>query len=67
MKTKNTIEDDLDAIRDKIYEEIKDMSPAEEVEYFKRETEETIKKYGLRLVKSAQETAVSITDKENLI
>jgi hypothetical protein len=40
-------------------EEIKDMSPAEEVEYFRRETEETIKKYGLRLVKSAQETVAS--------
>ncbi|MDR3338033.1 MAG: hypothetical protein LBT16_12605 [Treponema sp.] len=56
MKNKNTIEDDLDAIRDQIYEEIKDMSPAEEVEYFNRETAEAIKKYGLRVAKSAQET-----------
>jgi hypothetical protein len=59
MKNKNMIEADLDVIRDKIYEEIKDLSPAEEVEYFRRETEETIKKYGLRLVKSAQETVAS--------
>jgi hypothetical protein len=59
MKSKNTIEADLDIIRDKIYEEIKDMSPSEEVEYFRCKTEETIKRYGLRLVKSAQETVVS--------
>jgi hypothetical protein len=56
MKTKNTIEDDLDAIRDKIYEEIKDMSPAEEVGCFNRVTEPIIKKYGLRVLKSAHET-----------
>jgi hypothetical protein len=56
MKTKNTIEDDLDAIRDKIYERIKDMSPTEEVEYFNRVTEPIIKKYGLKTVNSARET-----------
>jgi hypothetical protein len=56
--SKNTIEDDLDAIRDQICEEIKTMSPSEINEYFRKETEETIKKYGLRLVKSAQETVV---------
>jgi hypothetical protein len=58
MKTKNTIEEDLDIIRDQICEEIKNMSPSKINEYFRKETEETIKKYGLRLVKSAQETVV---------
>jgi hypothetical protein len=56
MKTKNVIEDDLDVIRNKIYEKIKGMSPVEEVEHFDRATEEVIEKYGLRVVKSAQET-----------
>jgi hypothetical protein len=57
MKTKNTIEDDLDAIRDQICEEIKDMSPSEVSEYFHKETADVIKKHAFRLVKSAQETA----------
>jgi hypothetical protein len=56
MKTKNTIEDDLDTIRDQICDEIKDMFPSEINEYFHRETAETIKKYGLRVAKPVQET-----------
>jgi hypothetical protein len=56
MKTKNTIEDDLDVIRDQICEEIKDMSPSEISEYFHKETADVIEKYGLRVVKSVQET-----------
>jgi hypothetical protein len=56
MKTKNTIEDDLDIIRDQICEEIKGMSPSEINEYFRKATEEPIKKYDLRLVKSAHST-----------
>jgi hypothetical protein len=58
MKTKNTIEDDLDAIRDQICEEIKGMSPSEITDYFRKGTADAIKKYGLRLVKSAQEAAL---------
>jgi hypothetical protein len=54
MKTNNTIEDEIDAIRDKICEEIKDMTPSEINEYFNRETEKTIKKYGLKTVKFVQ-------------
>jgi hypothetical protein len=52
-KTNNPIEDEIDAIRDQIYEEIKDMSPAEETEYFRRETEAVIKQYSFRVAKSA--------------
>jgi hypothetical protein len=56
MKTKNTIEDNLDVIRDQICEEIKDMSPSEINEYFHKETADVVEKYGLRVVKSAHET-----------
>jgi hypothetical protein len=52
-KTSNPIEDEIDAIRDQIYEEIKGMSPAEETEYFRRETEAVIKRYSFRVAKSA--------------
>ena len=34
MKLTTDIEDAVDAIRDSIYEEIKDMTPAEETAYF---------------------------------
>jgi hypothetical protein len=53
MKNPNTIEAELDAIRDKIYEEIKDMTPEEETAYFQRETADVITQYGLKLVKPA--------------
>jgi hypothetical protein len=53
VKMSNPIEDEIDAIRDQIYEEIKDMSPSEVTEYFRRETEAVIKQYNFRVVKSA--------------
>jgi len=58
MKKLNMIEAELDAIRDKIYEEIKDMTPEEETAYFQRETADAIRQYGLRLVKSAPSAPV---------
>jgi hypothetical protein len=59
MTTQNTIEDDLDVIRDKIYEKVKDMTPSERTAYFNHITDPVIEKYGLRVVKSVQE-AVSV-------
>jgi hypothetical protein len=53
MKLTTDIEDQVDAIRDKIYEEIKDMSPSEETAYFNAQGEEAKEKYNFRVVKSA--------------
>ena len=46
----NTFEEELDAIRLAIYEEIKDMTPEEQVIYFNAQAEPIIKEYGLRAV-----------------
>ena len=43
----NTFEDELDAIRLAIYEEIKDMTPEEEVAYIKSLSAPILKEYGL--------------------
>ena len=46
-KIYDDFEDELDAIRVGIYEEIKNMTPEEEIAYFRRETEPIIKELGL--------------------
>jgi len=56
MKTPNTIEQDINRIRLKIYEETKDMTPAQRVDYYRRNTEPIIKQYGFKVVSSAKET-----------
>ncbi len=38
---------EIHTIRETIYEEIKHMTPKEQVEYFHREAQEAIMKYGL--------------------
>ena len=48
MKHINTFEDELDEIRVKIYEQIKDMGAEERVEYLKSLTAPILKEYGLR-------------------
>ena len=55
MKTPNTIEDEIDRIRLKIYEETKDMTPAQRVEHRRRRTEPIIKKWGFKVVGGAEE------------
>ena len=40
MKLTTDIEDQVDAIRDEIYEEIKDMSPSDETAYFNAKAKE---------------------------
>ncbi|MDR0868464.1 MAG: hypothetical protein LBP75_08355 [Planctomycetota bacterium] len=45
----NPVEDEIDAIRDKIYENIKDMTPDERTAYFRRRTEPVIKQYHLKM------------------
>ncbi|GHV74870.1 hypothetical protein AGMMS49940_21720 [Spirochaetia bacterium] len=47
MKSKNIIEDEVDAIRDKIYEKIKDMSPEEEIAYINAQADAVCKEFGI--------------------
>ena len=46
----NSFEEELDAIRLAIYEEIKDMTPEERVAYFNAQAEPILKEYGLQTV-----------------
>ena len=53
MKLTTDIEDEVDAIRDRIYEKIKDMKPDEEIAYFNSMVREAAEKYNFQVVKSA--------------
>ena len=53
MKLTTDIEDQVDAIRDEIYEKIKDMSSSEETAYFNVIAEEAREKHNFRVIKSA--------------
>lgn len=46
---KDTLETELNTIRLKLYEEIKDMTPEEEVVYIRTQTAPLIKRYGLKM------------------
>ena len=52
MRLTSDIEDEIDAIRDQIYEEIKDMTSSERTAYFNAITEEA-RKRGIRVLSSA--------------
>ena len=54
MKLTTDIEDQIDAIRDKIYEEIKDMTSSEETAYFNALANEARQKYNFHVIKSAK-------------
>ena len=54
MKKKNTIEDELDAIRVSLYEETKNMSPSELTAYIKAQTEPMLKEHGITPVRGVQ-------------
>ena len=53
MKTVSTIEQEINQIRLATYEKIKDMSPAEITEYYRKSGEATAKKYGFKIIESA--------------
>ena len=55
MKLTTDIEEEIDAIRDKIYEEIKDMTSSERTKYFNDIAEKARKVHGFRVLKSAVE------------
>ena len=52
MKTPNTIEDEVNRIRLKIYEETKDMTPSQRAERRIRSVEAGIKKSGFQFIVS---------------
>jgi len=62
VKKPDTILDEVHAIRRQIDEATKDMSSLERTAYFNKRGEESARKYGFRLVKSARSTT-SIQDK----
>ncbi|MDR1787106.1 MAG: hypothetical protein LBR16_01430 [Treponema sp.] len=45
----SNIEEEIDAIRDRIYEEIKDMSAAEQTNYFNSRAEKVCAQFGLKV------------------
>ena len=57
MKLTTDIEEQVDAIRDKIYEKIKDMSPSEEIAYFNAIAEKARKKHNFHVVKTTTKNA----------
>ena len=50
MKTPNTIEQEINEIRVKIYERTKDMTPQQRVEYYRKSGEASAKKYGFKVI-----------------
>ena len=57
MKMTCEIEDRFDAIRDKIYDKIKDMSPGERTAYYNAIAEEAKIKHNFHVIKSAVNNA----------
>jgi len=55
MKTPNTIEQEINQIRLRIYEETKNMTIQERVERINKIGEAAAKKYGFKIVASAKE------------
>ena len=54
MNIYTDIEDEVDTIRDKIYEEIKDMPHKEEIAYFNACAREAQTKYNIRVISGIQ-------------
>jgi hypothetical protein len=62
MKAISKVEQEVNQIRLKIYEEIKDMTPAQLFEYYRQSTEATIKKYGFKVILNAKENPPSLVE-----
>ena len=58
MKTPNTIQDEIDEIRLRIYERTKNMTPSEITEYYRKSGEATAKKYGFKIYNNPVEMKV---------
>ena len=59
MNPNNIIEEEINRIRLEIYEETKNMNPKQLTEYYKKSTEDTIEKYGFKVVASARENTLA--------
>ena len=59
MKLTTDIEDAVDAIRDAIYEEIKDMTSEERAAYYNAIAEEARKKHNIQIIPSAKGAATA--------
>jgi hypothetical protein len=55
MNSIKTVEQEVNQIRLSIYEETKNMNPMQLTEYYKKNTDAAIKKYGFRVVASAKD------------
>jgi len=55
MKTPDTIEQEVNQIRLQIYERTKGMTPAQLTEYYKNSGEASSRKYGFKIISSANE------------
>ncbi|MDR2590759.1 MAG: hypothetical protein LBC71_07230 [Oscillospiraceae bacterium] len=55
MKTINLIEQEVNQIRLTIYEKIKDMTPTQVTDYYRKSGEATAKKHGFKIIESARE------------
>ena len=58
MKAISKIEQEVNQIRLEIYEKTKDMTPAQLTEYYRKSTDDTIKKYGFKVIASARENTI---------
>ncbi|MDR0548243.1 MAG: hypothetical protein LBI10_02350 [Deltaproteobacteria bacterium] len=50
--SKNTIEDELDAIRIELYEETKNMTISERLEYYHKQVEPVYQEFGIKQIDS---------------
>ena len=55
MKTPNTIEDEIDAIRLAIYKKIKGMTTPQVTEYYRKSGEAVAKEFGFKIYASVEE------------
>jgi hypothetical protein len=58
MKPINKIEQEINQIRQRIYEETKNMTPEQRVERVNKIGEAAAKKYGFKRIASAKETGI---------
>jgi len=55
MKPNSPIEHEVNKVRLAIYGKIKNMTPAQVTEYYRKSGEATAKKYGFKIIESANE------------
>jgi hypothetical protein len=60
MKFLTDIENEIDVIRDRIYDEIKDMPSSERTAYINSRAEAVMKQFNIRFVKSAVENTPEV-------